>query len=527
MGVGMKGKPSASRWALSVLVVWAMWVAPARSADWRPGNWLINWDNTLTYGIGVRTADRDEAIIGVANGGSAYSVNGDDGNLNYNTGIWNNQLQLTSELEVKRNNFGMFFRGWGFYDYENEQNDRARTPLSDDALERVGSRFELRDAYAWYQFRIGKQPAEIRAGQQVVNWGESTFIQGGLNVINPVDVTALRSPGSELRNALLPVGLVWGSFSTSTNTTLEVFYEYDWDEIEIDPSGSYFSTSDFAGDGGETVFLLFGDAPDIPSPPFQDPTDPTRPVLGVPRNADVRADDTGQYGAAFRWLVPKLGDTEFGFYYTNYHSRLPTINGQTGTPAGLAAFGAIANPTVGEGGAVDIIGATILSGGDVPTGVGAAGPLVPQGAALAIAGTTSQVLTAPGGTPEAAAAAGGQVASIFATDAYSQTARYFIAYPEDIKLYGFSFNSQIGTSGIALQGELSYRQDAPLQIDDVELLFTALEPINPVFAGNVVKAGDAIAIIGNSGELLTTGPHLHFELWHNGTPIDPQTYIVF
>ncbi|KPK81065.1 MAG: hypothetical protein AMS27_15795 [Bacteroides sp. SM23_62_1] len=44
--------------------------------------------------------------------------------------------------------------------------------------------------------------------------------------------------------------------------------------------------------------------------------------------------------------------------------------------------------------------------------------------------------------------------------------------------------------------------------------------------GNLVKAGDAIAIIGNSGEL-TTGPHLHFELWYNGTPIDPEEYIVF
>lgn len=44
--------------------------------------------------------------------------------------------------------------------------------------------------------------------------------------------------------------------------------------------------------------------------------------------------------------------------------------------------------------------------------------------------------------------------------------------------------------------------------------------------GNVVKAGDAIAIIGNSGEL-TTGPHLHFELWHNGTPVDPEQFIVF
>lgn len=45
-------------------------------------------------------------------------------------------------------------------------------------------------------------------------------------------------------------------------------------------------------------------------------------------------------------------------------------------------------------------------------------------------------------------------------------------------------------------------------------------------SGTQVKAGEAIAIIGNSGEL-TTGPHLHFELWHNGSPINPEQYIVF
>lgn len=44
--------------------------------------------------------------------------------------------------------------------------------------------------------------------------------------------------------------------------------------------------------------------------------------------------------------------------------------------------------------------------------------------------------------------------------------------------------------------------------------------------GNHVTAGEAIAIIGNSGEL-SSGPHLHFELWHNGTPIDPEDYIAF
>jgi murein DD-endopeptidase MepM/ murein hydrolase activator NlpD len=44
--------------------------------------------------------------------------------------------------------------------------------------------------------------------------------------------------------------------------------------------------------------------------------------------------------------------------------------------------------------------------------------------------------------------------------------------------------------------------------------------------GNHIKAGDAIAILGNTGEQ-TTGPHLHFELWYNGKPVNPQDYLIF
>jgi murein DD-endopeptidase MepM/ murein hydrolase activator NlpD len=44
--------------------------------------------------------------------------------------------------------------------------------------------------------------------------------------------------------------------------------------------------------------------------------------------------------------------------------------------------------------------------------------------------------------------------------------------------------------------------------------------------GDHVKAGEPVAIIGNSGEL-TTGPHLHIELWHNGNPVNPENYISF
>lgn len=44
--------------------------------------------------------------------------------------------------------------------------------------------------------------------------------------------------------------------------------------------------------------------------------------------------------------------------------------------------------------------------------------------------------------------------------------------------------------------------------------------------GDVVKAGDAIAILGDSGTT-STGPHLHFELWVNGRAVNPEDYISF
>ena len=44
--------------------------------------------------------------------------------------------------------------------------------------------------------------------------------------------------------------------------------------------------------------------------------------------------------------------------------------------------------------------------------------------------------------------------------------------------------------------------------------------------GDRVKVGDNIAIVGNSGEI-STGPHLHLEIWHNGIPVNPEDYIVF
>lgn len=167
--------------------------------------------------------------------------------------------------------------------------------------------------------------------------------------------------------------------------------------------------------------------------------------MSVPRTDTQEAKDGGQFGLALRWFVPSFGGTEFGFYYLKYHSRLPTINGVTGTVAGAQA--------------AQVAGA-------------AAAMLIYQAFGVP-----------PGVSPEVDAAAA-QAASAAGTSAYAHTARWYTGYPEDIKLYGLSWNAQLGTSGIAFQGELSYRQDAPFQVDDVELLFASLSPISAFLAAN-------------------------------------------
>jgi hypothetical protein len=373
--------------------------APADAAGGAPGSeFKWSWGNTISYGLGFRLSDPDQRLIGIAAGGTAYSVNGDDGIQNYEPGIFTNAVKLTSEIQFSYRGFGGFVRAFGFYDYENETADRARTELSNAAKERVGSRVELRDAFLYGRFKLGSLPGELRAGWQVVNWGESTFIQGGISAINPIDVSVLRVPGAELREAFLPLGAVKLSLKPSASTSLEAFYQFTWEETHPDPVGSYFSTTDLAGGGATKVMLGFGQAPDTIPVGTVIPGNPVG--VAVPRVDTVEADDQGQYGAALRVLVDGLGGTEFGLYFVNYHSRLPLIMANTGTAAGVLAQGN-----------------------------------------------------------------------------YAATASYFLVYPEDIKLFGASFNTQLGRTGIALQGEVSHRRDVPLQMDDVEILYAALSPL--------------------------------------------------
>ncbi len=333
--------------------------------------------------------------------------------------------------------------------------------LSDEAEKIVAEGAELLDAYVYFKPDVAGMPASLRIGQQVLSWGESTFIPNGINSVNPIDVAKLRTPGSELKEALLPVNMVSASLGVTNNLTFEAFYLLDWKRTRVDPPGTYFSTNDFVAKGGEKVYLGFGAIAD------------SNPLGAILRGKDNEPSDTGQYGVNARWLAEKLNNTEFGLYFMNYHSRLPVISAMTPTAPISSALvqgtaASLAQPTLVPA-LVPVFGAatpTVLSTllGAALTGVPASAlpanmqPFYPAAAQIASGARTVGFLTA------------------------AQTGRYLIEFPEDIRLVGASFNTSL--KGIALQGELSYRSNQPLQVDDVELLFAALSSINPAFGPN-------------------------------------------
>jgi hypothetical protein len=362
-------------------------------------------DTTVTLGASLRVQDRDDALIGVANGGRANSINIDDGNLNFDKGdLTSLAAKVTHELDLNWRNFGFFGRAFYFYDAAIMDLEPERTKFTSQAKDAAGRDIELLDAYATGDFAVASRPLSVRFGNQVINWGESTFIQNGINIINPVDVTKLRVAGAELRDALEPVLALDTSLRLTESLSLEGFWQLEEKTTEIEPAGTFFSTNDFASPGGKRVFLGFGQPPITDNPPLPPGSNP--PIgTSIPRSSDDEATDAGQFGLALRYFAQYLNDTELGLYYIRHHSRLPLISARTGTLAGLLA-------------------------GD-----------------------------------------------------YAESARYFVEYPEDVDLVGASFNTSLGASGLAVQGEFSYRFDQPLQVDDTELLFAGLSPVNPAVFG--------------------------------------------
>ncbi len=298
---------------------------------------LFQINSELSIGASWRASDQDPYYIGKSNGGTGATVTTDDGNLNYKKGdAFTTIIKGIHDLQLSKDNFGAFVRFKYWYDYTLNDTDVAHgnsvngyvpnTPLSDNGFE-DNSKFSgitLLDAYVYASFDVGELPLDIRLGRQVVSWGESTFIQGGMNSSNPFDVPALRRPGATLKEGILPVGMLYANLGLSDNLSVEAFYQYEWEKTQIDNCGTLFSGADFAASGCDFVSV----AP-LVHPVSGETYDDEKALAtgwGAYRKADVEPDDGGQYGLAMRYYAEALNDTEFGIYYMNIHSRLPLIN---------------------------------------------------------------------------------------------------------------------------------------------------------------------------------------------------------
>jgi len=455
--------------------LFALSMAPVQAASWTVGDVDITFDSTFSYGGSWRMEDRDWDTISKVNHPrfdwtgynaatnpiyapsqiwqqpGAYSSNGDAGNLNYDRGdMFSSLFKGLHELSITKDNIGLFTRFMYFYDFALMDKDGAYTnPLSgqrvdpcadDDARDLTCRDVRLLDAYVYgnFSFNDGMNPVTIKVGQQVLSWGESTFIPHGINS-TPIDVGVLRSPGADLKEAYIPVGMATLNIGLTDNLSTELFYQYEWVNSYLPVPGTYFSTNDFAGEGGYTqnVQLGFAGNPDIDlayllsslnalaggvASGALDPAVAAQAYLAYPTKVTLRPfgsageiepEDGGQYGIKFEYFSPDLNDTEFALYYMNYHSRTPVISG--------------------------------------------------------IASDFSQVGADIGRLAAMAASGGVTKENITQLAAFSKA---LIEYPEDIKLYGFSFNTTVGDTSVA--GEISYRQDEPLQIDDVEILYAGM-----------------------------------------------------
>ncbi|TVT64836.1 MAG: DUF1302 domain-containing protein [Denitromonas halophila] len=332
--------------------------AGAHAVDFEVGDgWKGNWSSSLSLGTSWRAKNPDSTLYGKANGALVGKTNGtgnntiDVGNLNYGEGdTFTTQLKFITEVGISKGTMGAFFRGKAWYDYDlQDENVRLgnqpngynnynagtnslgdREPLSDHQYERL-TRFSgtyLLDAYVYDTFQVAGNPLQLRVGNQVVNWGESLFIQG-VNQINPIDVPSFRKPGAQVKEVFLPVPIVLANQTLGDLGNVEMFYQWKWRNTPIEAGcGNYWGVA-----GG-----AIGVNPGACNNAVSLVNSPQGEAGGLFVNTieGNKPSDSGQYGIAFRTYAEAI-DSEIGVYAMNIHSRTPVISLQFGSQTGAGS----------------------------------------------------------------------------------------------------------------------------------------------------------------------------------------------
>ena len=455
----------------------------------------LDYANTAHQQLGLNSAVGEGSYANqvAVDAPGQFSNNNDDGNINYDRGDMTQGVgKLAMDLTAKFADFDFFIRGYGFYDVENNNRqdynnniqtlntvsgpgqirrgigEAAKRNRNGPTNDQVGVGARLLDANISRNFAIDDdRQVSFKLGNQNINWGESTLlVVGSLNSFSTPNVNSLYRPAFlDISEVLEPTPAVSFSANLIPNVTFEGFYQYDWQPATIPTAGSYLSTTDVgSGNQRDYIFLDFGktaEDPDRLALPDQIMLSAITNTSGtVDLLRENRARSSGQFGFSVKYYAEWLNNgTEIALYAGRYHSRLPFLSFYEGQ------YGCLSYPD-----------------GD-PRRVAPA-PVSPGKAAT----DTARVLAACPGADgalfiQSALPAGvappvrdqmvGAGSDAFVLD----TTQARLEYPEDIQLYGISFNTAFGD--LSVQGEVAYRPNQPLQVDDTDLAFAALQNIFP------------------------------------------------
>lgn len=339
--------------AAGALLGTAFAAIPAAAADFRFGDVRLSIDSIASVGVTMRASKQECMYIAVLNGGcrdgnnNSANINTDDGNINFDQwDVVSAPVKVVSDVEARWENWGAFARVRAYYDHAiyHEAGQKStiygRRPLRDhlrgDDARNSARGIDLLDAFVFTNFDIGNVPTTLRVGKQVINWGESLAIQGGINQFTSIDVSAIRTPGAELKEALLPEESVYINLALPANLAFEAFYAFNWRKTELDAVGTFFASNDLFGPGGAYVNTGVAEQPN----PDGDGTI-YRAEGDLPR-------DQGQYGVKLGYWADWLNDgTELAAYFVNYHSKLPILEYSNGVP--IAVQRTLCDPVLGCG----------------------------------------------------------------------------------------------------------------------------------------------------------------------------------
>jgi len=280
-------------------------------------SWKGYIDSTFTASAAMRVQGADPS-------GQTSIATGNQSVFNDAGDVYSSPLSLLTEVGLQKDNYGFFSRFNYTYDYTIMQKDctncaapvgapsvagiAAGAPrpngIDDDGQVTAGNKFRVLDFFVYGGWDLGDHPANLRVGKQVVNWGESNIIGGGISQMqNPIDLGKTTVPGTEVKETLMPQEMVYGSIGLTDNVTLESYYVWNWRNTVFIPVGTLFSPFDFIGDGYNPAL-----AP-IPGASF------------VGRNEP----DGGQWGVALHTIIDSMNGADFGMYWVRSHAFVPTV----------------------------------------------------------------------------------------------------------------------------------------------------------------------------------------------------------